>query len=53
MHLRSRWDRRSAARILTEDVMDENESLRLMCGWLALAVINLVLIAVAFVQFEY
>ncbi len=53
MHLQSRWDRRSAARNLTEDVMDENESLRLMCGWLALAAINLVLIAVAFLQFAY
>lgn len=32
-------------------VMNDNESLLLMYGWIALAVMNLVLIAVAFIQY--
>lgn len=30
--------------------MNENESLTLMCGWVGLAIMNLVLIAVAYLQ---
>ncbi|CAG9185387.1 hypothetical protein LMG32289_05940 [Cupriavidus pampae] len=31
--------------------MNDNESLMLMYGWIALAVMNLILIAVAFIQY--
>ncbi len=31
--------------------MDEHENLLLMYGWIALAVLNLVLIAIAFIRF--
>lgn len=36
-----------------EEAMNENESLLLMCGWVALAVMNLILIAVAYQQIGY
>lgn len=43
--------RRGIERKQTEEAMDENESLWLMYGWIALAVMNLALIVVAFLQY--